>query len=193
MNVFIFILSLRCAFVKDGSRWHTSHMWTAQEIHALLAEVARADPGRSVFGAKRHHYRLNPPCPEATVAEFERTNGITLPEDYRRFVTEVGDGGAGPYYGLNYHQLSANISNLTQPFSLTESGDVPDEGVTGGLFLADQGCGTGTWLIVRGLSYGTVWEGCDDISPTGLSFWQWYEQWLLKLREHVLPVLAREQ
>jgi len=193
MNVFIFILSLRCAFVKRSAWWHTSHMWATHQIKALLEELERADPERRVFGAEAHHYRLNAPCPEATVAEFERTNGITLPADYRCFVTQVGDGGAGPYYGQYPLLHSTQESDFGSPFLLTERSEMTNQEVSGGLYLSHQGCGIGTWLIVNGLSYGLLWEGCDDISPTGLSFWQWYERWLLHLRDYALPVLANEQ
>lgn len=44
--------------------------------------------------------RLNRPAAEADVAAFEREHGVTPPEPYRRFVTDIDDGGAGPSYGL---------------------------------------------------------------------------------------------
>lgn len=40
------------------------------------------------------------PMDEEGVAEIEVRVGIKLPEDYRRFVTEVGNGGFGPGLGL---------------------------------------------------------------------------------------------
>ncbi len=34
------------------------------------------------------------------MANFETKHGIELPEGYRRFITKLGNGGAGPYYGV---------------------------------------------------------------------------------------------
>ena len=46
------------------------------------------------------NWLLNPPASEETVKLVESHLGVSLPTDYRRFVLEAGDGGAGPYSGL---------------------------------------------------------------------------------------------
>lgn len=53
-----------------------------------------------VFGADSHEFRLYPPLSEATVREFEVKYRIRLPEDYREFLIDLGNGGAGPFYGV---------------------------------------------------------------------------------------------
>ncbi len=52
------------------------------------------------LGIKKHRFRLAPPLPESEVMVFEMRYGISLPSDYRAFITSVGSSGAGPYYGL---------------------------------------------------------------------------------------------
>jgi hypothetical protein len=63
-----------------------------------MAHLRKAKPG--VFGAKVHHFQLNPPLSEVEVVAFERMHNVTLPRDYRQFLTDVGNGGAGPFYGI---------------------------------------------------------------------------------------------
>lgn len=75
-------------------------MWDANDIHARLAAIRVADPGLQRFGASRHQHRLGPTLSEADVAAFEAQHRVTLPENYRTFLLEVGNGGAGPHYGL---------------------------------------------------------------------------------------------
>jgi SMI1/KNR4 family protein SUKH-1 len=65
-----------------------------------LRVVQQRPQGRKVLGEREHGFRLEPRLEEAEVQRFERSHGVALPEDYRAFVTRVGNGGAGPYYGL---------------------------------------------------------------------------------------------
>lgn len=53
-----------------------------------------------VFGSAFHEFGLNWPLAETDVTAFEWTHRVSLPGDYRTFLTEIGNGGAGPYYGL---------------------------------------------------------------------------------------------
>jgi SMI1 / KNR4 family (SUKH-1) len=66
---------------------------------ALALESLRS-LGSGLFGAEFHGFELNPKLSEAVVTAFEQTHGIHLPPDYRSFLTSIGDGGAGPFYGV---------------------------------------------------------------------------------------------
>ncbi len=73
------------------------------EFAGIRAAVERLrlspHPGR-VFGADLHHFHLYPVLTDDRVADFEDRYRFRLPHEYRRFLTEVGNGGAGPFYGL---------------------------------------------------------------------------------------------
>lgn len=91
-----------------------------------------------VFGSESHRYDLGKPISRAVVDEFEKANNLSLPEAYKLFVTEIGNGtedndgylhsGAGPYYGilpfgkgLNEVLYSDNPEEfLSHPCQLTE-------------------------------------------------------------------------
>jgi hypothetical protein len=72
----------------------------AKFIRQELKTLKTADASRRLFGASVHQYKLHRRLDEQTVARFEREHGIALPEDYRSFLTEIGNGGAGPSYGV---------------------------------------------------------------------------------------------
>lgn len=76
-------------------------MLSREEILEILNEAQRIDEKCEMFGASRHKYLLNPPIRKSFVRQVEERYGFKLPEDYFRFITEVGDGGAGPDYGIS--------------------------------------------------------------------------------------------
>lgn len=72
----------------------------AKYIRELVREAAKTDKNCEIFGSKQHKYRLNPVASLEKIREFEQRYHIKLPEEYVFFLTKVGNGGAGPYYGL---------------------------------------------------------------------------------------------
>jgi hypothetical protein len=88
---------------------------------------------RQIFGAGTHGFRFNPPLSETEVVAFERKHNVSLPEDYRQFLTCVGNGGAGPFYGIfplqkmdgpfGFHDWQEDdeiVGVLSRPFQLEE-------------------------------------------------------------------------
>jgi hypothetical protein len=79
-------------------------------IQAKLPQAKQADKDLEVFGASFHQYKLNPPATLDEVLAFEQKYNVTLPDCYRAFLLNVGNGGAAPYYGL--YQLGAGAKDI---------------------------------------------------------------------------------
>jgi hypothetical protein len=87
----------------------------------------------NVFGADGHHFKLASPLSESTVIAFEHHHNVSLPGDYRNFITQISNGGAGPYYGIfplgqmdgTGYTLQAwpdgFVGVLAEPFSLRDT------------------------------------------------------------------------
>lgn len=69
-------------------------------ISDKIEQLKRLDKKLTLFGSHKHKYQLNPTLSEAKVQLFENTHNITLPTEYVSFLTKIGNGGAGPFYGL---------------------------------------------------------------------------------------------
>lgn len=153
-------------------------------IRLKLPLAAQADRECEVFGASSHRYKLNPPLHRADLQKFEQTHGIILPESYAAFMTGIGNGGAGPYYGilpLGTNQ-TMELDRLHQPSSIQSTslmeGDIEaadntvmadtdemsdteyDEYIArmtqGLLNIGEQGCSYETMLVVTGELRGKV-------------------------------------
>jgi len=156
-----------------------------EEIFDLLKQAKDNDPEFRLFGADEHHYELNPPMDPSSLREIEQKYAITLPEDYFWFMTEVADGGAGPYYGiLPLHRGSgkqqtdfsryetAKNEPLDLPIDATTWADMVarlEEGANddnywsvydplfdGMVQIATQGCTYDCMLMVKGKDRGRV-------------------------------------
>ncbi|WP_439621995.1 SMI1/KNR4 family protein [Gemmata sp.] len=163
----------------------------------MLRQLREADTTFRVFGSRAHRYDLGPPLAERELAAFEAANGVRLPGDYRRFLSEVGNGGAGPDYGLE--PLGTFDRDLSRPFPFVVVTDnLTSEEMCrwpyraeypGILEFCHQGCAIYYYLVVNGPTYGTIWEGRETFYPTGLTFGVWYRRWL----ERALTALHNER
>lgn len=146
------------------------------------------------------------PMAEEAVAAFEKSKGIRLPEEYRRFITVVGADGKQPFYGLTHlNEQAAEQCVPEQPFPFTLD-DFPfflymteeemddfdyDAACAGFLHLCTEGCGMDSILIVNSADpavYGTVWffdfandYGAvpmrDEKTGEPFRFLDWLEYW----------------
>jgi hypothetical protein len=140
-------------------------------IIEALERLARRDPKCKLFGSASHEYRLNSPLPVKRIEAFERKHRVTLPKDYKYFITAVGNGGAGPYYGL---------------FRFGEHDDLHDfcKWKDGGLVgdLSKKFSHTKAWNLPRSFFRAEELEPRPDASPEEEE--QLYEEWNKRLEEH---------
>jgi hypothetical protein len=71
-----------------------------ENIRFKLGQLSKADTNFEVFGSPTHKYQLNPVVRIDEINRFENLYKIKLPEPFRGFLTTLGNGGAGPSYGL---------------------------------------------------------------------------------------------
>jgi SMI1 / KNR4 family (SUKH-1) len=103
------------------------------QLKKNLTQLAILDATFQVFGSESHQYQLNPCLSDTDIQRFESKSNITLPSDYRNFLLEVGNGGAGPGYGL-YRMPGIEYENVipetpypekselfSKPFPLTQA------------------------------------------------------------------------
>jgi len=107
-------------------------MLDATSVRESLRHLSTFRP--KIFGANGHHFLLNPVLPEEDISAFEHHHHIRLPADYRHFLTAIGNGGAGPFYGVfplgrmdgmgegfkSWTENDGFIGALSEPFPLAE-------------------------------------------------------------------------
>jgi len=177
-----------------------------ERLATKIAELAERDTEMVTFGASTfghgHHYRMNDVLAADELARFEREFGVRLPQDYASFLTRIGDGGIGPYYGL--YSLNDSVSDapdhkcrdfLASPFPLTEFFNPFDDDenatddelcedryILGSIVLSHQGCGYYDRLVITGPQAGHVWTdgrvSDQGIAPLGCDFYTWYDRWV---------------
>ncbi|GAA1536538.1 hypothetical protein GCM10009827_063920 [Dactylosporangium maewongense] len=173
-----------------------------ERIAAKLA-AARALPTLpDAFGVDGHRFDLGAPVAEAAVVDWEERHEVALPAAYRLFVTELGDGGAGPGGGM-LRLLDSCDDEGCQPGHLAlpspylpgpryfgdweqryEDPPGPDRVfLRGTLRIAWHGCSLCTQLVVTGPARGRLFN-LDIEGPVGpyvaedADFLAWYERWL---------------
>ena len=84
-----------------------------------------------LFGSNKHKYQLNDCLSEVEILDFEKNNQIELPQDYRKFIKNIGNGGAGPAYGIfklenwNFELDIENRNFVKENFPYTEKWSLP--------------------------------------------------------------------
>jgi hypothetical protein len=116
-------------------------MSSIRKVSDKLLALKAADPHRKAFGANAHGYALSQRATAEEVQAFEAKHGIMLPEDFHAFLTEIGNGGAGPFYGLfplgmfdgsgaglePWEKDDGTVGNLSEPFPHRQAWNLPEE------------------------------------------------------------------
>lgn len=169
-------------------------------VKQKLAQVQTTGQTHSdEFGVQKHQFRMNSTLSEDTLLAFEARHRIRLPEDYRTFLHTVGNGGAGPYYGiLPLEQWASGPDELdnealSRPCPLSEHlPSTPNwqqmlpapvgHPYQGTITICHQGGAYYGLLIVSGPAHGrVVYVDLDGQSPYFVrepDFLSWYERWL---------------
>ena len=71
-----------------------------ERIKSKIVQLKELDKNFKLFGSHKHKYEINPTISLDKVRQFEATHNVTLPMEYVEFITKIGNGGVGPFYGL---------------------------------------------------------------------------------------------
>lgn len=163
-------------------------MWEA--CLEKLARLRNLDRRYQAFGAENHGYVLKPCVSDERVESFESDNNFKLPDELRSFYTQVGNGVAGPEYGLTAmerldgfhpHLPYKDIATLKQKYG----GNVSRFNLAGLVGIVEHGCGHLTCLVTAGEKVGKivyVYDG-GGAYETEQNFAEYYEAWLDKTIE----------
>jgi hypothetical protein len=170
---------------------------TQQFVHDVQSCTARLrllDQRRVVFGSGKHDYSFAPVLGAEQVLAFEQRHSIVLPAEYRAFITQVGNGGAGPFYGVL--PMSLESPQITQPWTYDTRHEVVadeefDTDPPGAITIAEYGCGIFVLLIVNGHRAGEIWwdaryeTGFDPIEQTDGTRLRFDNWWLGIMNGHL--------
>lgn len=170
-------------------------MWndTLQRLHRLK----ELDRQRQAFGADHHRYFLKSCLSEDDLAKAEERLGVALPEQLREFYTTVGNGEAGPHYGLrpagrlfpmrptqpypgaeHYRELSKRLGYQSRDGE--DYFEVPHDEITGLAGIIGLGCGHEICIVTAGPLTGKIVEVSNDgyVIDAFDSLVDCYEDWL---------------
>ncbi len=154
-----------------------------ERIRDKLNQVKAQDTEFKEFGSSSHHYEMQPALEASELERWQLEQGIVLPEPYAEFLLNIGNGGAGPYYGI--YSLE-EATSYTEPVALSSPAilrprmpkaewneliapliwdeDISDEeyeqteyAILGGMLcIGTQGCDYDMYLVLEGEYRGRI-------------------------------------
>ena len=115
----------------------------AIEFTRLVGRLKELDREFEEFGADEHQYEYNPVIPLSEVRAFEERCDVKLPKGYVEFLTQVGNGGAGPAYGFYSIEELENKHKRTNMLIILDYGcgrfgTLKDNGTVGYIDIEDK-------------------------------------------------------
>ncbi|PXX41498.1 SMI1/KNR4 family protein [Undibacterium pigrum] len=144
-------------------------MW--QDFKEKLIALRHMDKQCQAFAADEHRYQFGDLVTPALLEHVEKKLNLTLPEQLRQFYLTVGNGGAGPYYGLQkiealYDYEAAKpypgaealmaLRKRDDEDPLDESLSLDREDLSGLMPILFEGCGHEVCLITSGEKTGKI-------------------------------------
>ena len=156
-------------------------------IRVSLSRLHSARP--DVFGADEHRFipstrpSLKPPA-----AAFESEHNVQLPVEHRHFLTTIGNGGAGPFYGVSPFGMmdvgfgraswidhQGIVGKLSEPFlpgdkstTWTKADHLNPSPLKHAIPICLIGCALRIWLVIAGEKAGHLWYD-GRVEHSGLS------------------------
>lgn len=150
----------------------------------------------------------SPTLSEKQIQQVETDHHVQLPEDYRAFLLEIGNGGYGPggkMYSLQEALLHVQDYKPSEPFPHTQPWllpELPSEAelwdiphLNGVITVAHHGCTIYNHLVVTGPERGHIWAedigsdlGLWPITKTGID-----PAWLVDKNDFSLPPITFTQ
>lgn len=149
-----------------------------ERINIIMKKIEKLSEKQLEFSCGEFPPKWKPPLKEQVVEAYEKKNGITLPEDYKRFITTIASSGTQPFYGLynliekvSKYEPKAAVNKkfpytVRTPLDITELSEeeynaiFEEKELCGYVWLCHEGCGMYSILIVNTDdkdTYGTVW------------------------------------
>ncbi len=173
------------------------------ENKALLNQLKALDKTFQLFGAASHRYKLNPTCTASEVADVEKRLGIKLPADLKAFYTFMGNGVAGPHFGIRqlndlptyfephlpYQGIQYYLDNSWKededeedPLDSNGHFEIEKDLLNGLIPVIEEGCGHQTCIVTSGSMRNSIVYLSNDgyLREAEKALPIIYQEWLIK-------------
>ncbi|MFZ6643222.1 SMI1/KNR4 family protein [Undibacterium sp. TC4M20W] len=182
-------------------------MW--QDFKEKLITLRHMDKQCQAFAADEHRYQFGDLVTPALLGRIEKKLNLNLPEQLRQFYITVGNGGAGPHYGLQkvealYEYEAAKpypgvealmaLRKRDDENPLDESLSLNRQDLSGLMPILFEGCGHEVCLITNGEKLGKIafFSTEHGISESAFNMLEFFTDWVDRQLEifNTIAILA---